>query len=256
MRFCDCGCTLQKDNRAAVTWEETAARGANSGSDGNGQVRQDARATWGRCVPVDNGRDGEDQSGDESSSEFDWGDSVLVFDPEVFNVQWSKVVPGVDYGPGNLAADLAADVLRGMYQDLEHRSALDRLHATTDEQGNPFVHVWLSAAGVIEIAELVRDGRRLGGMADARASDDWLSVAASRVRGGRGELAASLAAAAVREMRQWVANHSELDRVQAMKDLDGTALVYVCMNAPGMMQLAALVRDGRRLRAGVARKVR
>lgn len=198
---------------------------------------------------------GGDGSGDGAGLGRELDHGILMFDPEVFNVQWSAVRPGVDYGPGNLAADLAADVLRGMYQDVEHRSVVDRVHATTDLEGNPFLHVWLNAAGVLEVAELVRDGRRLRGVVDARALGAWRSEAGPGMSGGRGELAAYRAAAVAREMCRWVGSRSALDRVQAMKDLDGTALVYVCMNAPGVLELAALVRDRRRLRAGVGGEV-
>lgn len=57
-------------------------------------------------------------------------------------------------------------------------------------------------------------------------------------------------------MCRWLTSRSALDRVQAIKEFDGTAGVYACMNARGVLELAALVRDGRRLRAGVAGEVR
>jgi hypothetical protein len=217
-------------------------------------------------MPVADDQDAEDQRGGDQGDldEFSeilgfgrvMGHSILTIDLEALNVQWSAVRPGVDYGPGNLAADLAADVLRGMHGELEHRSPVDRVQAKTDEEGNPFLHVWLNAAGVIEVAALVRDGRRFRGVVDFRAVSDWLSEAARRVSAGRGDVAAAVAASAACEMSYYVTSTSTLDRVQAIKEFDGTALVYVCMNASGVLELAALVRDGRRLRAGVAGEVR
>lgn len=172
--------------------------------------------------------------------------SVLAFDAEMLNVEWSGVLPGVRYGPGNLEADRVAGVLRETYRCLKHHCMADRVLPMTDLGGRPFVHVNLNADGVFELSELVRDGLRWRGEAvDEVSSPVRLDVSYCP---SPGNVKADYAAEMVRVVYRSVTCRSVLDRVQAITDLDGIAFVYVVMNSAGALELADLVRDGWRLR--------
>jgi len=86
-----------------------------------------------------------------------WDGSVRIFDPEGFNRTWSGARPGTDYVPGTREAERVAAAVDALYPFLEHRSALDYMQPTTDIDGNPFVTVGLSAAGMGGVAVLVRE---------------------------------------------------------------------------------------------------
>jgi hypothetical protein len=86
--------------------------------------------------------------------------TVRMFDPEQFNVTWSEVRPGVDYVPGNFAAQRAGAAVHEVYALFKNGSSLDRLQMMTDGDGHAYLILYLGAELVEEAVMVLRAGFR------------------------------------------------------------------------------------------------
>jgi len=87
-------------------------------------------------------------------------DSVMLFDVEELNIEWSEWSPEVDYTTVIREAKAGEAVLREMLGRIGHHGSRVRAQSLCTRGGEPVVRADLHPEGWREVAGLVADGER------------------------------------------------------------------------------------------------